>query len=100
MNLRPEGSRGEVANASGGRYSEHNEAQRSKVARVSSRKQLLGTARGQAASPREQVQVLSPQPKKFLGLVPRIFFYIFTLHFSLFTNLCKGIFLEVISNSE
>ena len=28
-----------------------------------------------------------PQPKKFLGLVPRIFFYLFTFHSSLFTFL-------------
>ena len=36
----------------------------------------------------------APQPKKFLGLVPRIFFYLFTFHSSLFTFLSqRGIFL-------
>ena len=42
-----------------------------------------------------------PQPKKFLGLVPRIFFYLFTFHSSLFTFLPpQRNFFEVISNSE
>jgi len=41
---------GEVASAPGGRNSERNEAQRSKVARAPSGKQLSGTARGQADS--------------------------------------------------
>ena len=39
-------------------------------------------------------QIPPPQPKKFLGLVPRIFFYLFTFHSSLFTFLSqRGIFL-------
>ena len=68
---------------------EANAAQRSKKARKSESPKLFsGTAsRRKAITRRSLVQVLPPQPKKFLGLVPRIFFYLFTLHSSLFTFL-------------
>ena len=59
----------------------------------------LGCVRTTLSSP--YFQIPSPQPKKFLRLVPRIFFCLFTFHSSLFTFLSlRGIFLEVISNSE
>ena len=44
------------------------------------------------------VRIPVPQPKKFLGLVPRIFFYLFTLHFSLISP--NEEFFEVIGKSE
>ena len=46
-----------------------------------------------------EVQIPLPQPKKFLGLVPRIFFYLFTFHSSLF-SLNEEFFWQVIGNSE